>query len=116
MAVLMIFKTKNGKEGRCDARCYDAQGSECCCCCGGVNHGVGFKQAYKNTWNRFDEMVKGADNFKKIVRISKQLFLFGDKEEEINGENKKFINRRSKNEEKKRDSIPKERIPDPQLY
>ena len=75
MAVLMRFKTKSGKQGSCDARCYDAKGLECSCCCGGVNHGVGFKQAYENTWTRFDEIVKEADDFKQIIRVSNQLSL-----------------------------------------
>jgi len=35
--------------GRCDAKCYEAEHPECDCCCGGVNHGVGFRQAAKNT-------------------------------------------------------------------
>jgi len=36
-------------ERRCDARCYNADGSECDCVCGGRNHGVGERQAVDNT-------------------------------------------------------------------
>lgn len=33
----------------CDSKCYDAKGKKCVCCCGGLNHGVGLKQAQENT-------------------------------------------------------------------
>jgi hypothetical protein len=33
---------------RCDAKCHNAEGSECNCICGGRNHGVGFTQAVAN--------------------------------------------------------------------
>ncbi len=34
---------------RCDERCYNAKHMTCHCVCGGRNHGVGLKQAIKNT-------------------------------------------------------------------
>lgn len=37
--------------GRCDARCYEAQHSECTCICGGKNHGRGIHQAVSNIRN-----------------------------------------------------------------
>jgi len=49
MATLMKVRTSGGYKGRCDARCYNAKGPDCDCCCGGVNHGVGLKQAIENT-------------------------------------------------------------------
>ncbi|MDD3493032.1 MAG: hypothetical protein PHZ19_06020 [Candidatus Thermoplasmatota archaeon] len=35
--------------GRCDARCYNADGPDCDCICGGRNHGAGLSQALENT-------------------------------------------------------------------
>ena len=35
--------------GRCDAKCYDAQGPDCDCVCGGLNHGMGKSHATENT-------------------------------------------------------------------
>ena len=34
--------------GRCTARCHTAKGKRCYCICGGVNHGVGLRQAIDN--------------------------------------------------------------------
>lgn len=33
---------------RCNAKCYNARGSECHCQCNGANHGVGKQQAREN--------------------------------------------------------------------
>lgn len=41
--------------GRCDARCYEAEGGECDCICGGRNHGVGLKRAVENNRELFRE-------------------------------------------------------------
>lgn len=49
MATLIKVKTKSGKVHRCDVRCYNAKCSKCVCICSGKNHGVGLKQAVKNT-------------------------------------------------------------------
>ncbi len=38
----------SSREGRCDARCYDAMHDDCECICGGLNHGVGYKRAVEN--------------------------------------------------------------------
>ncbi len=35
--------------GRCDARCYNADGPDCDCICGGRNHGAGLEQALEET-------------------------------------------------------------------
>lgn len=35
--------------GRCDARCYNAEGADCGCICGGSNHGKGFQAALDTT-------------------------------------------------------------------
>lgn len=48
MTVILKVKTADGKELKCDQRCYLATGSHCDCACGGINHGVGLKQAIEN--------------------------------------------------------------------
>jgi hypothetical protein len=47
----MTLITIGNSEGsrRCDARCYDAKGSNCDCMCGGKNHGKGLQVASENT-------------------------------------------------------------------
>lgn len=47
MGTLIAVYDSYGCAGRCDARCYDAQGPDCKCICGGANHGVGEKIARK---------------------------------------------------------------------
>lgn len=37
----------------CNAKCYNATGKRCTCICGGRNHGVGLKQAIKNSAQLF---------------------------------------------------------------
>ena len=46
---LMTQTNGNGSIRVCDGKCYNAQGPDCDCICGGLNHGVGFIQAKKNT-------------------------------------------------------------------
>jgi hypothetical protein len=41
MTTLLAVYSSDGCEGRCDARCYDAQEPACTCCCNGANHGKG---------------------------------------------------------------------------
>lgn len=48
MTVILKIKTADGKELKCDQRCYMAVGNHCDCACGGINHGVGFKRAVEN--------------------------------------------------------------------
>jgi len=49
MSTLIASGTTNRPRRRCNAKCYNARGSECDCICGGVNHGVGERQARDNT-------------------------------------------------------------------
>lgn len=44
-------------EGRCDAKCYEAEHPQCNCICGGRNHGVGLKRAIENTRELTREQV-----------------------------------------------------------
>jgi hypothetical protein len=48
--VLVVAVDGDGKVKRkCDARCYNAKGSDCHCVCGGRNHGLGFEEAKAKT-------------------------------------------------------------------
>jgi hypothetical protein len=49
MITLIRYSNSRGEQGRCDAKCYNAQHPECSCICGGANHGVGRAQATENT-------------------------------------------------------------------
>lgn len=40
-----LIHAQGAGAGRCDAKCYDAQGPDCDCVCGGMNHGAGIKGA-----------------------------------------------------------------------
>ena len=49
MTTLISYQSSGGDQGRCDARCYDAQEPDCDCICSGRNHGAGKQQAIENT-------------------------------------------------------------------
>lgn len=49
MTTLIAVYGHDGCEGRCDAKCYNAQHPECDCVCGGANHGKGLAVATANT-------------------------------------------------------------------
>ena len=49
MTVLIEVRTNGTVIGRCDAKCYQAQHTQCECICGGHNHGAGLQQAKTNT-------------------------------------------------------------------
>ncbi|KPK75268.1 MAG: hypothetical protein AMJ79_11820 [Phycisphaerae bacterium SM23_30] len=49
MTTLIAVYNSDGLVGRCDEKCHNAKEPDCDCICGGANHGVGFKQAQKNT-------------------------------------------------------------------
>ncbi len=58
MVTLIAIYSSYGREGRCDAGCYNATSANCTCVCGGRNHGVGYDQAAKNTREMAEEMVE----------------------------------------------------------
>lgn len=58
MATLMTWGNSDGLKGRCDAKCYDGQGSTCSCMCGGRNHGQGLAGAIKNIREDLETMVE----------------------------------------------------------
>jgi hypothetical protein len=49
MTTLISYQSSGGDQGRCDAKCYDAQEPDCDCICSGRNHGAGKQQAIENT-------------------------------------------------------------------
>ena len=49
MTTLIAVYGHDGCEGRCDAKCYNAQHAGCDCVCGGANHGKGLAVATLNT-------------------------------------------------------------------
>lgn len=49
MTTLIAVYDSGGCVGRCDAKCYEAQETQCDCICHGKNHGAGLKQATDNT-------------------------------------------------------------------
>ena len=55
---LISSHNSDGCTGKCDANCYNATSSECDCICGGMNHGVGLKQAGVNTAKHCEEWIK----------------------------------------------------------
>ena len=67
MTTLIAVYTSSGCIGRCDAKCYDAQSSDCDCICGGRNHGAGLAhasettQAMVDTWLDRYHTEKGLD-------------------------------------------------------
>jgi len=78
MTTLISWQDGGGSKGRCDARCHNAKRQKCECICGGRNHGVGLKQAAKNT----KDMLKILDqdrcrvNTEAIQQILAQQDLF----------------------------------------
>lgn len=49
MVTLIAVYNQNGCLGRCTEYCYDDVDAACDCVCHGMNHGVGFAVAVKNT-------------------------------------------------------------------
>jgi len=44
----MIILISSDGAHKCDEKCYNAKSMRCTCICGGVNHGVGLRQAIEN--------------------------------------------------------------------
>ena len=81
MTTLIEIRNNKGLIGRCDAKCYNAQGKHCDCVCGGANHGIGKDEALKKINKHCDDLVKPYKNdpgFK--FKVYKQLDLFNGQE------------------------------------
>lgn len=60
MTTLISVHNSEGEVGRCDAKCHNAKHKDCDCCCGGVNHGVGGRQAIQNTREMANGLAENA--------------------------------------------------------
>ncbi|WP_433357740.1 hypothetical protein ACQP25_44945 (plasmid) [Microtetraspora malaysiensis] len=60
MSTLLAVHRPGGRTQRCDARCYDAEESECACVCGGMNHRAGLARAVENTRKYVQEWIAAA--------------------------------------------------------
>jgi hypothetical protein len=60
MVTLISYQSSGGDQGRCDAKCYDAEWDECDCICGGRNHGAGKQQALDNTRELAESWIEQA--------------------------------------------------------
>ena len=83
MATLISYQSSGGSRGRCDAKCYNAKSSRCRCICGGVNHGVGLRQAVLNTATMAEEWLEKYEDgqinrelVSEFIAIEKQMKLF----------------------------------------
>ena len=66
MTLIAVY-TNDGCVGRCDAKCYEAECSECDCICGGMNHGRGRQRAMDNTRKYQEEWIERYCKEKGIV-------------------------------------------------
>jgi predicted RNase H-like HicB family nuclease len=60
MTTLISYQSSGGDQGRCDAKCYDAEWDECDCICGERNHGAGLEQATNNARELAESWVEQA--------------------------------------------------------
>lgn len=87
---MTLISTHNSESctGRCDSRCYLAEGPVCTCCGGGRNHGVGLQQAMDNTHEYAQEIVDRWNSEHPGERLAiapVQGLLFGDEVAEAAG-------------------------------
>ena len=73
MSTLISAHNSDGCIGRCDAKCHNATKPDCDCICGGVNHGVGEKQAMINTIELTAEKIKEYCGDQKAEIFKKQI-------------------------------------------
>jgi predicted RNase H-like HicB family nuclease len=57
LATLITQYGSDGEKRQCDAKCYNAEHSECRCICGGRNHGKGLEKARENTKEMAKELL-----------------------------------------------------------
>lgn len=90
MTTLLAVYTKDGCIGRCDAKCYDAEGPDCDCICGGMNHGVGLREAINISRNTIEDIKENYgtlnpeleyDFLVNINQVNQLWFPFIDEEE-----------------------------------
>lgn len=71
MATLISYQSSGGEQGRCDAKCYDAQHPGCECICNGMNHGAGGEAATENTRELAEGWIEqsGATNVQLATEV-----------------------------------------------
>ena len=68
---IIEVRTSRGIVGRCDASCYNAEGTDCHCICGGANHGVGVGIAMEDRRYLSDaEVLAACDGLKSGERAA----------------------------------------------
>jgi hypothetical protein len=60
MTTLISYASSGGDQGRCDAKCYEAENEPCDCICQGRNHGAGLEQALDNTRELAESWIEHA--------------------------------------------------------
>jgi hypothetical protein len=67
MTTLITYHSSGGDQGRCDAKCYEAQHPDCDCICGGRNHGAGLDQALENTRELGESWIEHAKASGQVI-------------------------------------------------
>lgn len=70
MSTMISTRSSSGESRRCDAKCHDATEEKCDCVCGGINHGVGEKQAADNTKELAERMIETIKQQDPAVQVS----------------------------------------------
>lgn len=67
MTTLIAYHSSGRDQGRCDAKCYEAQHPDCDCICGGRNHGAGLDQALENTRELGESWIEHAKASGQVI-------------------------------------------------
>lgn len=70
MFTLITVQKNDGSKRQCDGRCYNATSCSCTCVCLGLNHGIGLREAIRQTSiykKDFLERYKGARKVEIIL-------------------------------------------------
>lgn len=79
MSTLIEVRKSDGRiVGRCDAKCYQATEPKCTCICGGMNHGVGYKQAIQNNTDKWQKVID-LNEGNQVTKCCHQMGLFDEK-------------------------------------
>lgn len=75
MSTLIHSTNSKGRlVSRCDSKCHNAEHPKCVCICGGINHGVGTKQAITNTRDNLELKFKDQEGV-SFPKFTNQLTL-----------------------------------------
>lgn len=73
MPKLLIYNTHGRSRLSCGYDCYMGVFPNCNCICRGINHGVGYEEALKNTLLIFDDLKAYDKNYKLSLHSKRQL-------------------------------------------